>query len=456
MPPSHSLAWTTRVAVHGQAVGHFLKLAQRPPIASSRAAIAAERVEAPLKVDPHRAICALTSVLDFVGIDEVQHGKRVAWMAEAIARELGWPADALGFMFYAGMLHDCGVSRAGEHRRLTDTLLWEGAQDHCVRGEEYLLECRPLRVFAPVVRWHHTPWRELCEGELAEELRERANLIFLADRVDVLQSPHLVAGSFDDAILMARDRLVATITEHAGSLFSPRLVGAFQTVAQRESFWLAMDPYYLLEYLENYRLASPISELDDRDVLALARLFARVVDAKSPFTHEHSVRVAKVARRLLELCGGSGSALDNFEVAALLHDIGKLRVPDEILEKAGPLTRAERAIISRHSYDTYRILNRVFPDSPIPLWAASHHENLLGTGYPFHTASGEIDTETRILSVADVLQALSQDRPYRRRLGSHDVGMHLEEMREDGTLDRRVVSLALLNLEELYHLATIG
>ncbi|MCB1914116.1 MAG: HD domain-containing protein [Rhodocyclaceae bacterium] len=409
-----------------------------------------------MKIDPHRAICALTTVLDFVGIDELQHGKRVAWISESIAREIGWDEDRQAFLFYAGMLHDCGVSKALEHRRLTDGLTWNGAEGHCLRGESYLLECAPLRCFASVVRWHHTPWQQIQQLGIPAELALQSNLLFLADRVDALQAPHLNVSQVDDAILAARDRLVDTVRAHSGSLFNPDLVATFERIARRESFWLAMDPAYLLEYLENYPFASPLRDLSDRDVLALARLFARVVDAKSPFTHEHSLRVAKVARRLYELFELPGEGAGSFEVAALLHDIGKLRVPDEILEKPGPLSRAERAVISRHSYDTYRILNRVFPESPIPRWASSHHENLLGTGYPFHRAAGDIDLETRILVVADVLQALSQDRPYRGRLGSQAVGMQLVQMRDEGRVDGSVVSAALLNLEELYHLATQG
>ncbi|MCB1905972.1 MAG: HD domain-containing protein [Rhodocyclaceae bacterium] len=407
-----------------------------------------------MKIDPHRAICALTTVLDFVGIDELQHGKRVAWIAESIAREIGWDEERQAFLFYAGMLHDCGVSRAMEHRRLTDGLTWSGAEAHCRRGESYLLECAPLRCFASVVRWHHTPWQQIQQLRVPPELALQSNLLFLADRVDALQAPHLNASQVDEAILAARDQLVDTVRARSGVLFNPDLVAAFERIGGRESFWLAMDPAYLLEYLENYPHASPLRDLGDRDVLALARLFARVVDAKSPFTHEHSLRVAKVARRLYELFELPAELAGSFEVAALLHDIGKLRVPDEILEKPGPLSRAERAVISRHSYDTFRILCRVFPDSPIPRWAASHHENLIGTGYPFHRAAAEIDLETRILVVADVLQALSQDRPYRGRMGSHAVGMQLTAMRDEGRVDPAVVRTTLLNLEELWHLAT--
>jgi HD-GYP domain-containing protein (c-di-GMP phosphodiesterase class II) len=406
-----------------------------------------------MKIDTHRTICSLTSILDFVGIDEIQHGKRVALMAEAIARQAGWSVERQTFMFYAGMLHDCGVSRAAEHRNLTASLVWEGAEDHCLRGADYLLDCPPLADFAEVVRWHHTEWSTLASMPLAEDARLAANLLFLADRVDVLQTPCLAAVSTDRDVLCVRGEIIDTIGQHAGSLFAPELVEVFAAAARCEAFWLAMDPYYLVEYLENYPQAAPVRELANGDVMALARLFARVVDAKSHFTHEHSLRMAAVARHLYACCGAGSDALDMIEIAGLLHDIGKLRVPDEIIEKAGELTPAERALICRHSYDTFRILSRVFPDMPIARWAASHHENLRGTGYPFGLRGAELEIETRILSVADVFQALAQERPYRGRLDAEAVLAHLARMVADGLLDADIVALAGREGAALYALA---
>ncbi|MDY0013768.1 MAG: HD domain-containing protein [Rhodocyclaceae bacterium] len=406
-----------------------------------------------MKIDPHRTICALTSVLDFVGIDELQHGKRVALMAEAIARQLGWSDSRQAYMFYAGMLHDCGVSRAAEHRHLTDSLLWDGAEAHCERGASYLLDCPPLADFAATIRWHHTDWATLARQPLEDADKLAANLIFLADRVDVLQAPSLAAVSTDRDVLCIRGEIIATIRAHAGGLFEPGLVEAFATVAAREAFWLAMDPYYLQEYLENYPHPAPVRELENQDVLSLARLFARVVDAKSHFTHEHSLRVAAIARHLYALTGAGEDALDMMEMAGLLHDIGKLRVPDEIIDKPGGLTPAERAVICRHSYDTYRILSRIFPETPIARWAASHHENLLGTGYPFGLGAAELGLEPRILSVADVFQALSQNRPYRDRLDAPTVLAHLGRMADEGQLDPVIVALAEGQAAALYALA---
>jgi uncharacterized domain HDIG len=110
-----------------------------------------------------------------------------------------------------------------------------------------------------------------------------------------------------------------------------------------------------------------------------------VVDAKSPYADEHSQRVAHIARQLAADFGIDGVQLEQVEIAGLLHDIGKLRVSEDIINKQGSLTPTERATMHRHSYDTYRILQRVFDGSKIPVWAAFHHETLLGDGYPFKT-----------------------------------------------------------------------
>ncbi len=95
-------------------------------------------------IDMHNAITALSCALDLVGVDEVKHGKRVAVMARAIALHLDWPDAECLSILYAGMLHDCGVSRIHEHRRITETLEWDGAEDHCIRGAAYLSACQPL------------------------------------------------------------------------------------------------------------------------------------------------------------------------------------------------------------------------------------------------------------------------------------------------------------------------
>ena len=406
-----------------------------------------------MKINLQRTITSLTNALDFVGTDEFQHGKRVALMAAGIAGELNWPPARCEKMLYAGMIHDCGVSRAREHRALTDTLEWEGAQQHCVRGADYLATCSPLAHFSAIVLWHHTRWEALLREDIADDLRLESNLIFLADRADVLLAPYFVGAVLKNEILWEYPEVVERIAGLGGSLFSPLLVEAFRRAATRESFWLAMDPAYIEDQIEDYlRRGRPI-ELDTADALAVAGMFAHTVDAKSSYTLEHSTRVASIARHLAEACGIRGEHLDKVEIAGLLHDIGKLRVPEDIIDKPGSLTREERAYVMRHSYDTGHILRKVFPGQPIADWAAMHHENLLGTGYPFHRLATDIPCEARLISVADIFQALSQERPYRGHMAKAEVMSRLDSLSEQGRIDPDMVKLLHAQLDHCYALA---
>ncbi|MCK9397074.1 MAG: HD domain-containing protein [Methylobacter sp.] len=400
-------------------------------------------------IDMHNAITALSCALDLVGVDEVKHGKRVAVMARAIALHLDWPEAECLSILYAGMLHDCGVSRIHEHRRITETLEWDGAEDHCIRGAAYLSACQPLAHLSAEVRYHHTRWEKLLEIPVDHRTRLRANLLFLADRIDVLQVPFLDNGM----ILTEYPAIIARIKTLSGVLFAPELVDAFAEIADVEAFWLAMEPEYLDEDLRNIGSHIPSTLLDIPALKELARLFSRVVDAKSPYTDEHSQRVAHIARQLAMDFGIEGYELEQVEMAGLLHDIGKLRVSEDIIDKPGGLTPEERATMHRHSYDTFRILQRVFEGSRIPVWAGFHHETLLGDGYPFKNGNKELDLECRIITVADIFQALAQERPYRRTMTLEYILNDLQSRVEDGHLDAKVVAKLTASAELYYRLA---
>ena len=409
-----------------------------------------------MKISLQRTIAALTGALDFVGIDEVHHGKRVALLAFSIANELGWEESRRLDMLYAGMLHDCGVARTEEHRHLSDTLEWEGAQAHCERGETYLLACPPLQSFAKTIRWHHTRWEDLAHEPLSADERLEANLIFLADRLDVLLAPYITADGLKNEILWEYLGIVDRLAGMSGCQFSPELIEALQRAASREDFWLQCDPTYVHEVVDEHLMHEAPIELSSKDALAIAGLFARTVDSKSVYTLEHSTRVAQLTRYLAQARGVGGVELDLLEIAALLHDIGKLRVPEEIIDKPGKISIQERAIVRRHSYDTGRILKKVFPNLPLAEWASMHHEDLIGTGYPSQLHAKDIPWQARLIAVADIFQALSQDRPYRARLESSAVMAHLDELQAEGRLDSELVELLRQHKDSCYRLAVSG
>ncbi len=148
---------------------------------------------------------------------------------------------------------------------------------------------------------------------------------------------------------------------------------------------------------------------------------ARTIDAKSPWTAGHSERVTSIAVALGEWIGLPEPELERLYRGGLLHDIGKIGIPGEILDKAGPLTEDERAIIETHPVVGARILTPVTPYADVLGMVRSHHERWDGHGYPDQLAGEAIPRLARILSVADVYDAISSARPYRDRMAPDEV-----------------------------------
>ncbi|MGE5546561.1 MAG: HD domain-containing phosphohydrolase [Solirubrobacterales bacterium] len=390
-----------------------------------------------LTVDLDRAILALSDGLDFIGVDEIGHGHRVGLMAANLATAMGWGDAQVHDALRAGLLHDCGVSSTREHGQLTDDLFWEGAHAHCERGFAYLSLVPALAYLAPPILEHHTPWADLQRRGTEHSVALVANLLFLCDRTDVVRAHGVAEGK----------AIVDVLTRYRGTHFAPELMAVFSEEARREAFWFALDEPTLRERVADGMKNAPSVLLSPQEVKGLAGMFGHIIDAKSPYTERHSQGVARVALRLGARWHLPEETLDQLEVAALLHDLGKLRVPDELLEKQGPLTADERRRMARHSFDTYEVLRRVFGDGPIAQWAAFHHEYVSGQGYPFHREGQELPIEARIIAVADVLQALAQKRPYRAPLTSDEIAAILDGMVFGGKLDGEVVRAVKDDLE---------
>jgi len=154
--------------------------------------------------------------------------------------------------------------------------------------------------------------------------------------------------------------------------------------------------------------------------------------------------------------GVSPENCDKIEVAGLLHDLGKLRVPDEVLNKPGKLDEHERQIMNTHSFETYQILRRIDGFAEIALWAAYHHEEPGGSGYPFHVPEQRLSLEARILRVADIFQAMAQNRPYRAGMAPEQIKSFLLELCEKGKLDAAVVEVVLADMPASIAAATPG
>ncbi len=171
---------------------------------------------------------------------------------------------------------------------------------------------------------------------------------------------------------------------------------------------------------------------------AVALAFAQYVDVKSPFTLGHSTGVAELAR-----AAASEGDRERVHTAALLHDLGRVAIPNGIWDKPGRLDARERDLAESHVYETERILKRSLLLAPYARLAGLHHERLDGRGYHRGLAGTSIDPAARLLAAADVYQALVSDRAYRPAHSPEAAAAALAEEARDGRLDRAAVEAVL-------------
>ena len=208
---------------------------------------------------------------------------------------------------------------------------------------------------------------------------------------------------------------LAEVERRSGTWFDPKVAEAFRQVAADETLWWELD-----EGAE----AMGIADVDEGETLLVdedyiddvAEAFADVVDAKTPFTGGHSDRVADFTDMIAEQLGFDRERRRRLRRAALLHDIGKLGVSNTIVDKPGKLNDGEWKAMRHHPVASEAILSRIAIFADAARIGGSHHERLDGMGYPRGIAGAAIDLETRIVTVADVFDALTADRPYRKAM----------------------------------------
>lgn len=402
-----------------------------------------------MAIDRRQLVMTIAHAVDLVGVDDVLHGRRVGMLARELALQLGCAPATCIMLYDAGLLHDCGVSSTRHHRRLVVDLEWAGAQEHCQRGDALLREFRPLAHLAPIIRAHHTRWDAMAGAGVPAEIALLANLIYLADRIDVLAAPFHADHSLLEHVQEIRQRLAA----ERGRMFAPELIDAFLVRSAGEAFWLALDPEWVGQYQGDMEARGEVVTIGWGEFRQCAEILARIIDAKSPYTERHSRGVASLARHIAGRMGFSPVACEKIEVAGLLHDIGKLQIPDEIIEGTAALNEHEFDLMKSHSYATLQVLHRLGAIREIALWAAHHHETPDGHGYPFRLGGGNLSLEARIINVADIFQALAQDRPYRGGMAPDAILAILQDRAAGGRADAGVVAVIAADLDPCYRAA---
>jgi HD-GYP domain-containing protein (c-di-GMP phosphodiesterase class II) len=384
------------------------------------------------------AIC-ISDACDLVSPVLANHHKQVAYIAFSIGNEMGLEDYRLNDLVLAGAIHDVGALALGERMDLMDFDLVD-TNKHARVGYNLLRQFKPTERIAEIILHHHHHWDGSNDDGVPEgNVMVESDILHLADRIAslIIHTKNIISQF--EAILQE-------ILKYRRTLFGPDICNAFVSLSKKEYFWLdTISPTIyrtLRQRTRMHSLALDLSLLND-----FALIFARIIDFRSRFTATHSAGVAETARKLAELIGFSRRECRYIHIAGLLHDLGKLAVPRDILEKPDRLTKAEFDVIKTHTYHTYRILDTLDSFDVINTWAAFHHERIDASGYPFHHDGDDLSLGSRIMCVSDIFTAISEDRPYRSGMSPEKVIEIITSMAADNSIDDDIVALLKANFD---------
>lgn len=323
---------------------------------------------------------------------------RRARLAFQTARSVG-----LGRSILARAIHFFRVARTPD---VTRTLI----QVRCDRGAAIAGRLGFPEATVEAIRSLDEHWCGLgyARGLSGDDIPLLARIALLAQTMEAYHAQAGVAG----ALRVAQER--------RATWFDPRLVDLTRTWDRDPEWWHRLADADAERQVVAIEPPDLHRVLNDEGLDEIARAFADIIDAKSPYTFQHSARVADYAIRIAVALGVDAVECQRLYRAGLLHDVGKLGVSSRILDKPGRLTADERGEIERHPAMSFEILNRVNVFRGFARMASLHHEKLDGSGYPWGVGGDELEEGARILAVADIYDALTSERPYRGAMSPGD------------------------------------
>ncbi len=420
-------------------------------------------------------ISALSFALDLTEGAVAGHALRSCVLGMRLAVRAGLPQEELSGLYYALLLKDVGCSsnaarmcqivggddraikagvkledwtQPGKPKLSTLKLMWNtvlpgasaaeriariakiGMTQHtnnaemialrCDRGASIirkigLREATAEAVFSLDEHWNGSGYPHGLKGD---RIPLMARIAAVAQHLDVFASE------------TSPENAIKVLVERSGKWFDPGLVAIAVAMDKERTLWndcLAMVPEPAVRAAVLALEPEESVELHEEQIDRICEAFSDVVDAKSPFTFRHSMGVAQAAIRIAQTLGYSDERTLLVHRAALLHDLGKLRVPNSILDKPSKLTSDEFMVVKEHPRLTQEILRRIPAFREMAVIAGAHHEKLDGTGYPNRLEASDLSPEARIIAVADVYAALSEVRPYRESLDLAQISAIMEK-----------------------------
>ena len=371
------------------------------------------------------------------------HNLRTAYIAAFIGEVIGLSETSLKVLIKAAMLHDLGFvfMRMGT---FTDFESLDVAEiiGHSEIGSyivEHLRFIGDSAKVSKIIKYHHLEYEEGHEDFADIE----CFILKAADRIDLIQNKYEFPQLF-----------IREIAEEVSTINLPEEVleaSLWLLHSCPLSFWydLRFSNEAKVRYLRSVcsweELVYSIKHLEE-----IGEAMLSLIDFRSAVTSTHSTRVATIAEYVAQVTDEPEHVIRMQKVAGFLHDIGKLVVPVDVLEKPGRLDRREYAVMQTHVYYTRLFLDKAGIKGRVARSAVLHHERMDGTGYPFGLRDAEMDMCEKVMQVADVMAALCEKRSYKKEMGVEEVKSILKDEGDRGKLYKKAVDVILSNFDSIY------
>ncbi|AQS05800.1 HD-GYP domain-containing protein [Clostridium beijerinckii] len=385
-------------------------------------------------------LMAVSFALDFVEMDILgmasNHGKRTAYISISIAKELGLNSEELHDVAALAMLHDNGLSEYSLHEKLAtkelkNAALLEGVKEHCTIGEGNIKNYPLITNVKNIIKYHHERYDGTGFFRLrGEEIPLMSQIIAIADALE--KTFDLQNNNHD-----MQNKVCEFVKDQENVSFSSRIVKAFFKVTEDKTFWMDLENSSISMALEK-RIPKHSLELSFEEIHGITNVLSKIIDSKSSYTQRHSQGLSEKAAIMADFYNLEKEEKMKLIIAADLHDIGKLAVPNDVLDKPDKLSDEEFKIIMKHPEYTRLALQEIKGFEDITEWASNHHEKLNGKGYPIGMIDEELDFNSRLMTCLDIYQALTEERPYREGL-AHEKAMEiLKSMMDNGFIDTKI------------------
>ena len=367
----------------------------------------------------------------------VDHGVRVAFLVSHMMEVEGsYSRQEKQDICLLSVLHDIGAYKTEEIDRMVEFEtgdVWE----HSIYGYVFLRYLSPLKDWAEAVLFHYTPAAELLR--LTPGIRGAAQMINLADRMEIFSRSFRQGSTLEEV----RTRAAAFLAENRGNQFTDHVTDLFLKADEEYDLFAKLQK----GDIEAKGILSNM-KLTDTECGQYLGMLIYAIDFRSQHTVTHTITTTSISCSVARHMDITQERSERIRYGAMLHDLGKIGIPVEILEFPGKLSTQAMNIMKTHVDITERILGGSV-DTDVTRIALRHHEKLDGSGYPKGITGKDMTLEEEIVAVSDIVSALLGTRSYKEAFSKERTLSIIQEMANDGKLNPAIISVIQENFDEI-------